>query len=426
MTTHVIRQQYLHVEMAGTEAEGLALQRRMTGLCEYWLTPAIEEVLDRHAPPHDHLCIERLEIDIGSLTTKRLEQDLRGAVAQALDKWFREHAPPGDLTTHPLGNIQHKTKQYCISEAFVYFLETGRLPWSFRLPEGSTLEKVILNSWQEAKQLNLHAAAKKSDLHPEDDMLRQVLTDAQVRKRLVRQFSTLFLKTLLNRLAPTEEKRISDGTVGIFEERRLWEAKFARVAHLATSSPAAHEQHRSKMEELLRSWQVLHPAAEEGIYIENAGLVLLHSFLPRFFVALGIADQDKLLQPERALCLLHYLNTGQTVPPEYELILPKILCNMPLEVPVEANVELTAAEKEEAAALLEAVVRHWEALRNTSIDGLRGTFLVRSGKVSLRDDGDWLLQVESKSYDILLDQLPWSIGLIKLPWMERMLWVQWG
>jgi len=426
MTTHVIRQQSLHVEMAGTEAEGLALQQRIRGLCEYWLTPAIEEVLDRHSPPHDHLCIERLEIDLGSMTTNRLEHELTCAVAQALEKWLREHAPPRDFTTHPSANIQHKTKQYSISEAFVYFLETGRLPWSLKLPEGSTLEKVILNSWQEAKQSNLHPEAKKSDLHPEDDILRQVLTDAKVRKRLVRQFSPLFLKTLLNRLAPTEAKRMADGAAGIFEERRLWEAEFARVARLATSSPAAHEQHRSMMEELLGSWQVLHPAAKEGFYIENAGLVLLHPFLPRCFVALGIADQDTLLQPERALCLLHYLNTGQTVPPEYELILPKILCNMPLEVPVEANVKLTTAEKEEAAALLEAVVQHWEALRNTSIDGLRGTFLVRSGKVSLRDDGDWLLQVEPKSYDILLDQLPWSIGLIKLPWMERMLWVQWG
>src|SRR5262249_41296575 len=109
----------------------------------------------------------------------------------------------------------------------------------------------------------------------------------------------------------------------------------------------------------------------------------------------------------------------------YELILPKILCNVPLETPVESNLELTPAEREEAAALLEAVIRHWEALRNTSVDGLRGTFLIRPGKVSLRDDGDWLLQVESKSYDILLDQLPWGIGMIKLPWMERMLWVEW-
>ncbi|MDD1625986.1 MAG: hypothetical protein LUQ26_00705 [Methylococcaceae bacterium] len=166
--------------------------------------------------------------------------------------------------------------------------------------------------------------------------------------------------------------------------------------------------------------------AKEGIYIENAGLVLLHPFLPQFFEALGIAAEDNLLQPERAICLLHFMITGQTIAPEYEMILSKIFCNIPLETPVESDMELTDAEKAEAEALLEAVIQHWDALRNTSIDGLRGTFLLRLGKLSLRDDGDWLLQVESKTVDILLNHLPWGISMIQLPWMQRMLWVEWA
>ena len=168
-----------------------------------------------------------------------------------------------------------------------------------------------------------------------------------------------------------------------------------------------------------------HPDIGEGIYVENAGLILLHPFLPQFFEALDIATEDKLLQSERALCLLHFLTTGQLIAPEYELVLPKILCNVPLGTTVAADVALTAVEQEEASALLQAVIRHWEALRNTSPDGLRGTFLIRPGKVTFRDDGDWLLQVESNTFDILLDQLPWGISMIKLPWMEKMLWVEW-
>jgi hypothetical protein len=112
--------------------------------------------------------------------------------------------------------------------------------------------------------------------------------------------------------------------------------------------------------------------------------------------------------------------------PEYALILPKILCNIPLLAPVETSLGLTDAETEEALALLEAVIGHWDVLRNTSPDGLRGAFLLRPGKVSRRDDGDWLLQVESNSVDILLNQLPWGISMIKLPWMDMMLWVEWG
>ena len=86
--------------------------------------------------------------------------------------------------------------------------------------------------------------------------------------------------------------------------------------------------------------------------------------------------------------------------------------------------ELTAEEEEEATALLTAVIRHWDALGDTSIDGLRGTFLVRPGKLTQRGL-DSVLLVEGRSFDILLDRLPWGIGMIQLPWMEKMLWVEW-
>ena len=62
---------------------------------------------------------------------------------------------------------------------------------------------------------------------------------------------------------------------------------------------------------------------------------------------------------------------------------------------------------------------------DASIEGLRGTFLVRPGKLFRRDSGDDVLQVEGRSFDILLDRLPWGIGTIQLPWMKRILWVEW-
>jgi len=163
---------------------------------------------------------------------------------------------------------------------------------------------------------------------------------------------------------------------------------------------------------------------EEGVFIDCAGVVLLHPFLARFFEGLGIAEGNKLPQPERALCLVHYLATGLLFAPEYDLLLPKLLCNLPVDTPVDSRIELTAAEEEEADALLSAVIRHWDALGNTSAENLRGSFLVRPGKLSQRH-GEHLLQVETRSYDVLLDRLPWGLGLVQLPWMERNLWVEW-
>lgn len=164
----------------------------------------------------------------------------------------------------------------------------------------------------------------------------------------------------------------------------------------------------------------------EGIYVQNAGVVLLHPFLPQFFTALGVVEAAKITQPDRALHLLHYLATGAETAAEYELTFAKLLCGIPLEQPVETIAGLTEAEKAEALNLLETVVRYWDALRDTSPDGLRGAFLRRLGKVSAVQDGEWLLQLETQTHDILLDQLPWGIGMIQLPWMKNMLRVEWG
>jgi len=121
---------------------------------------------------------------------------------------------------------------------------------------------------------------------------------------------------------------------------------------------------------------------------------------------------------------LHYLATGLQFAPEYDLLVPKVLCNLPLDAPLNSQIGLTDAEKEECTALLEAVVRHWSALGHSAIENLRGSFLVRPGKLSQRE-GEHLLHVETRSYDVLLDQLPWGLGLVKLPWMQRSLWVEW-
>ncbi|HHE32541.1 MAG TPA: hypothetical protein ENL07_07930 [Chlorobaculum parvum] len=168
-----------------------------------------------------------------------------------------------------------------------------------------------------------------------------------------------------------------------------------------------------------------HPDERNGLYVENAGLVLLHPFLPQFFRALKVAGDEVLLQPDQALQLLHFLATGSENVPEYELVLPKILCGLAPASLAGKTATLSDEEKEESEALLSAVTHHWDVLKNTGIDALRETYLKRNGKLTRWHDGSWLLQVESKSFDILLESLPWGISMIKLPWMPHMLRVEW-
>jgi len=74
--------------------------------------------------------------------------------------------------------------------------------------------------------------------------------------------------------------------------------------------------------------------------------------------------------------------------------------------------------------LLHAVTQHWKPLANTSIAGLRESFLQRNGSLQLKRDA-WHLSVEARSFDMLLDQIPWSFSTIKFPWMDRVIYVEW-
>ena len=58
------------------------------------------------------------------------------------------------------------------------------------------------------------------------------------------------------------------------------------------------------------------------------------------------------------------------------------------------------------------------------MDGLRSSFLEREGRLSEGEQG-WQLQVQRVGFDVLLDQLPWGIGCVSLPWMNRPLFVEW-
>lgn len=450
---HVIRRQHLHVTLEGTEAEGFALQHRLSALCHDWLVPAIETALDRCAPTDGYLYLEHLTIDAGAFRPERLEHDLAGRVGQAIEEAILAQTSPAVS-----GQAQRKTEPQTALEALLYFLENGQLRWSFRLPPNTLLEAYLRTIW-----------GKTALRTTEMEQIRQLLGSPTPRRRLVGQFSGDFLEILLLRISPSAHNSVqalraalrgSDRpTVFSNFEKRLWETAFAQAA---TNGQA---DARTLLKSLKMDFSTLPlslqarletllggplPAAaaplalesslstppknqppspfldKEGLYVDNAGLIILHPFVPMFLEGLGFARDGLLLQPNRALHLLHYLCTGESPAPEYALALPKVLCNIPLTEPVDIDVVLTELEKEEALALLQAVIRHWEALQSAAPDALRGTFLLRPGKLSRRDDGGWLLEVEKQGFDILLDQLPWGIGMVQLPWMEQLLWVEWN
>lgn len=170
------------------------------------------------------------------------------------------------------------------------------------------------------------------------------------------------------------------------------------------------------------------PPAEGSVYyINNAGLILLHPYLSFFFDALELRKEKQFKDEaakHRAVQLLGYLAHGEEDIPEYDLVLPKLLCGVLPAEPVKRFLPLTDVEKTEANELLNSVISHWNALGNTSPDGLRGNFLLREGKLEWKEE-EWQLYVTQQAYDMLLNRLPWGfsvVGLSWMPWLIKTVW----
>ncbi|NML21663.1 hypothetical protein HHL16_12300 [Pseudoflavitalea sp. G-6-1-2] len=166
---------------------------------------------------------------------------------------------------------------------------------------------------------------------------------------------------------------------------------------------------------------------EEGIFVQHAGIVLLAPFIKPFFNNIGLLNNGKFTDENstlKAISLLHYLATGRSSSEEYELVIPKLLCGIPLSACIDNHIELNDQETSEAEELLTEAIAQWEILKKTSNAGLRETFLQRPGKLFTRNDRPHL-QVEAGPIDMLLDYLPWNISIIKLPWMKEYLQVEW-
>ncbi|MEH6875697.1 MAG: contractile injection system tape measure protein, partial [Candidatus Competibacter sp.] len=210
---------------------------------------------------------------------------------------------------------------------------------------------------------------------------------------------------------------------------QLWELgkrpEVGPAARHETLSPALADA------TLAKQWQEALEQARysdaDAIYLGNAGLVILWPFLKTFFGRLGLLEDNGFIDQtarQRGAALLQCIASEDVEPPEYLLPLNKVLCGMALESVFELDTPLSEEEVAECNALLEAVIAQAPILNDMSIQGFRGSFLLRAGVLEVRD-GAWLLRVERETYDLVLDRFPWSFEWVKLPWMEAPLRVEW-
>ena len=173
--------------------------------------------------------------------------------------------------------------------------------------------------------------------------------------------------------------------------------------------------------------------ATDNLYIHNAGLILLHPLLPHYFEQLGLTRLQRWVDgpaQRRAVHLLQYLVDGKVQAdgrldqPEHQLTLNKLMCDIGIQEPIGREIIIREEEQQLGAALLEVLRQRWPKMQNTSREGIQVSFLQRRGALTAVGDG-WRLRVEQKGIDVLLSYLPWSWGMVKLPWMNTTIYTEW-
>lgn len=224
----------------------------------------------------------------------------------------------------------------------------------------------------------------------------------------------IFMEALIskmNRVIPSEDIR---DLIEIYLKQQVTETKIMETqSQVIKNKPA-----RKSVSESIKV---------DDIFISNAGLVLLHPFLHMLFENVGYTENKVWLTEEtqeRAIALTQYMVTGLELTPEFDLLLNKLLVGYPVEKTLPLEIVLSDFEKQEADDVLNSVIKHWTALKNTSIEALRSTFLKRDGKFSNNDSG-WKLKVEQRTVDILMSRLPWGLSIVKTPWMKNIMKVEW-
>jgi len=414
--------------------------------------PALEEVLDSFAREGETIRLQRLHIDLGKIPSGPPGRAFTERLQSQLARQLAELIHTGEFSKNGVEVLSAEVSRLELLEGF---LLRGQLPGT----GGPGLQEFIRALWQESPEkflATLRRATRKAG--------------ATVARRLACQLEPSLLMEVMSRLVP-----------GVFstEARALWHkiqglspSSTGRVSEVfwAAAMQFSLEKREGPQKELLSAFyrefcgqaqavgidkQILEgilpsevvlatepeePAAPDpepaeqpdpdAIYGSNSGVILLHPFLSSYFQEFGLLDAkgeaftDTRAQM-KAVYLLHFLATGQWLCPEPQLAIQKVLCGLPVHHPISREFELTEAEREESDKLLRAVLKHWSALGNTSPDGLREGFLQREGKLQ-RQDGGWLLQIEKKAMDLLLDKLPWNISLIRLPWLKELIRVEWG
>lgn len=241
---------------------------------------------------------------------------------------------------------------------------------------------------------------------------------------------------------PEEERKKALATYIIYGDTEEWPYATPQetVRDFIGMLPSLQEADNEKKEETVRRVEAELALSEtetpveeeqpEALTVGNAGLCLLAPWFVRLFAMLGWLDEERkkfrsTASKVRAVFLLQYIVCGEEREwREAELAFNRLLTALPGNVPLPKRLPLTEEERQTADSMVAGVKANWPQMGGTSVEGFRGSFLLREGTLE-QEEERWLLTVEEKAYDILLETIPWGFRQLRLPWLKKHVQVRW-
>lgn len=422
--------------------------------------------------------IDKLEIDIGNITEAEFAEKFSAALSEALSKSSQITTQINNaMTPEPLHEVESLRL-----EDFMFFLTVGYWPWYIQRKSEEEIINLLEAFFENASLLTSLFSAIKKDTSVAVQRLTYVTSYSKPLQRLLLEallevhpylktievfFRKVYAKALIdaqglsvsfiNKLYRSDKLQTFDDfkhfILELLEEDIKSETQSPPQRQLLISNvntfllqqDITGEQLLPLLEKLFSSGNKFYsdtkPAAptkpipyllnknEDKISITNAGLILVHPYLQYVFRELNWIDDAKHFingrVQQRAILFLQHILNGKSTQQEHLLVLNKIICGWPVELPLNIKkLSFSKTEKKAGEDMLDSLIEHWSVLRNTSRNGLIKSFIERKGLVQ-KTDKNFVVQVEKSSIDILLESLPFGILTIKLPWNEYFIYTEW-
>ncbi|MFD1163833.1 contractile injection system tape measure protein [Hwangdonia seohaensis] len=460
--THIINKVFLEVN-TNSSKKAFALKDNLGVFLRHQLFPMIERYFETKNTvlSGSTLRFNKIEIEINQTDVENLnslKNNIFNSFKEKIDSEIKNASNYTEDQNKLLILSKNKSKQ----DAFIYFLQTGEKPWwqinTSTLFDEVGIKSIISDEGFSARFIKAlaHQKARQRLVNQFNDSIltlllatpnskkttanRKIFSVLQSDKQLRHTFWMAIMKAY--RYKDTSEVKIMVKQLTVFKTINLKQIEaLENFASGLVNKPLnkKKEIEPSKEKDLFLKTNITEEkeaneqekevatTTEKSLYINNAGLLLMHPFLKQLFINAKLADSKGNLidsKKEKAIHLLHYLSTKQEQQLESELVLEKFLCRYPINQTMQRFIALPQDLKLMAEEVLQSAVTHWKALKNTSPDGLRTGFLQREGKLIVENKNCKII-VERKAQDILLDKIPWNIHLIKLPWLEHLIFVEW-